>query len=188
MRDVRPLQGPKTRSAWIAVAATVLAVLALAAGANPASASMGGGTADTARSSAPGALAPGWRGVMLRQVNALRAEAGIAPLQPCPSLRRAAQAYATVMASTGTFGHMGPDGTAPWDRMRVQGFRWVAAGENIAAGQRSVDEVMRAWKASPEHQANLLDPRMHQVGFGFATASHGGSTYWVQDFGQGTGC
>ncbi len=180
------MQASGKQSARIALAAAVLALLTMAVGASPAGAAAVGTTADTIRPSAAGSLAPGWRGDMLRAVNALRADAGVAALLPCPSLRRAAQGYASVMASTGTFGHMGPDGTAPWDRMRAQGFRWQAAGENIAAGQRSVDEVMSAWIASPDHHATLLDPRMHQVGFGFATG--GGRTYWVQDFGQGTGC
>jgi uncharacterized protein YkwD len=185
---VTPLRAPGKRSARVALVAIALALLTVAAGATTASAAGVRTSADTVRSAASGSLAPGWRGDMLRRVNALRSDAGVTPLQPCPSLRRAAQGYAGLMASTGAFGHMGPDGTAPWDRMRAQGFQWRVAGENIAAGQRSVDEVMRAWMASPEHHAQLLDPRMHRVGFGFATDGSSGRTYWVQDFGAGTGC
>ena len=135
---------------------------------------------------ATGGADPGWRAEMLRTVNALRAQAGVDPLEPCPSLRRAAQGYARVMAATGTFDHIGPDGTAPWDRMRAQGFQWQAAAENIARGQTSVQSVMQAWVASPGHAANLVDPRMTKVGFGFAPSPRGG--YWVQNFGTGTGC
>ncbi len=167
------LTSARQRTALVALVATLLASLTI--GASPAEAA--------------GDAAPGWRGDMLRMVNALRVEAGVVPLRPCPSLRRAAQDYAVVMASTGRFSHTGPDGSAPWDRMRAQGFQWRAAGENIAAGQRTVREVMGAWIASPDHHATLVDPDLRQVGFGFATDGSGsGRTYWVQDFGRGSGC
>lgn len=138
---------------------------------------------------APMKLPVGWRGEMLAQVNALRASGGVAPLQPCAALRRAAQDYAVVMAQTNAFGHVGPDGAAPWDRMRAKGFAWLAAAENIASGQASIRDVMSEWVESPLHYANLMDPRMKQVGFGFAASSSTGThAYWVQDFGSGTGC
>ena len=142
-----------------------------------------GGTAQAATGGGP---YPGWRADMLHRINALRAQAGVEPLESCPSLRRAAQEYARIMAATGTFDHIGPDGTAPWDRMRAQGFQSRAAAENIAHGQSSVDSVIQAWIDSPSHVANLLDPRMTKVGFGFAPSDNGG--YWVQDFGDGSGC
>jgi uncharacterized protein YkwD len=73
--------------------------------------------------------------------------------------------------------------------MRAKGFAWQAAAENIASGDRSIDDVMRTWVESPLHYANLMDPRMVEVGFGFAADSATGTrTYWVQDFGRGTGC
>ena len=54
------------------------------------------------------AVAPGWRKVMLARMNAVRAAAGVAPLQPCPALRRSAQEYAMLMSSRDHFGHVGP--------------------------------------------------------------------------------
>ena len=93
------------------------------------------------------------------------------------------------MASADTFAHVGPDGTEPWDRMTRQGFVWRVAAENIAAGQSTIDEVMDAWVNSPEHYANLVNPALRQVGFGYAYdtgSTYGG--YWVQNFGRGSGC
>lgn len=182
---------PRALRLALVAAAALVAALGLGSGTShaavqPASPGTSLGPVSVA-GSAPSALAPGWRADMLRRVNDLRAQAGVAALVPCASLRRAAQGYALLMASTGTLGHVGPDGTAPWDRMRAQGFRWQAAAENTGKGQSSVAEVMRTWAASPEHLANLLDPRMRQVGFGLAVGD-GAEAYWVQDFGSGSGC
>lgn len=151
----------------------------------------GGSPARPTRTASTGAetLPTAWRAAMLTQVNALRQDAGLAPLRPCASLRRAAQDYALLMAQTQSLGHFGPDGSAPWDRMRAQGFSWQSAAENLASGQTSIESVLRDWIESPDHLRNLLDPRMQQVGFGFAVdQATDRRTYWVQDFGRGTGC
>ncbi len=48
---------------------------------------------------------------------------------------------------------------------------------------------MRDWIESPEHLSNILNPDMQLVGFGFAVDRDTDErTYWVQDFGRGTGC
>ncbi len=134
-------------------------------------------------------LAPGWRHEMLMRVNAIRAEAGAPALRPCGALRRSAQQYAMVMASTDAYGHVGQDGSEPWNRMTRQGYTWRVAAENIAGGQRSVAEVVEDWVASPDHYANLINPALRHVGFGYSAdpASTYGS-YWVQNFGSGHGC
>jgi uncharacterized protein YkwD len=140
--------------------------------------------------SAPaGSNAAGWRRDILARVNAVRSGAGLAPLRPCLSLQRAAQIQALHMAETNSVRHEGPGGSTPWDRMRAQGFSLQAAAENLASGQTSIEDVMREWVESPLHNQNLLDPNMRQVGFGFAVEPTTGTrTYWVQDFGRGTGC
>ena len=150
---------------------------------------LGGATASMAVDASTGRLPAGWRNEMLSRINAARLDAGIAPLKACASLRRAAQNYAGVLAETNTVSHVGPDGTWPWDRMRAEGFRFHAAAENLATGQTSIEQVLGEWSASPAHLANLMDPRMTQAGFGFASDPHGsGRGYWVQDFGRGAGC
>ncbi len=184
-----------TRSVGIAIASllTILATTLMGAGA--ASAATEQGTTPTATSgpmvvdARTGTLPAGWRQDMLRRVNGVRAAQGLHPLRMCASLRRSAQGYAALMAATNTFGHLGPDGTWPWDRARKQGFSLRAVAENLALGQGSIEQVMREWVASPDHYGNLLDPRMERVGFGFAADPASASrTYWVQDFGRGTGC
>ena len=137
---------------------------------------------------APAAAQTGWRHEMLAAVNEVRAAAGVAPVRPCPALRRAAQAYAALMAADSFVAHEGPDGRAPGDRIRGEGYAWTALAENLAAGQRSIGEVMAAWVASPAHYANLVHPALRHVGFGHASANGGYGAYWVQEFGRGRGC
>jgi uncharacterized protein YkwD len=134
-------------------------------------------------------LAPGWRHEMLARVNAVRASVGVPALHPCGALRRSAQEYAMVMASTSTFGHVGQDGSEPWTRMTRQGYTWRVAAENIAAGQATIEQVVQDWVLSPEHYANLINPSLRHVGFGYSsdpTSTYG--SYWVQNFGSGRGC
>ena len=126
---------------------------------------------------------------MLDAVNSLRRTAGVPPVRLCPALTAAAQDYAQTMASTGHYGHVGVDGSQPWDRMKAHGYTWRGAAENIAAGYSKVPVVMQAWHASEGHYVNLVNPALLHVGFGKATVSDSPmGTYWVQDFAYGGRC
>ena len=135
---------------------------------------------------APG---PGWQRQMLAEVNAVRAAAGIPPLRLCGALGRAARTHAHDLAETAPFGHVGADGRNPGERVREQGYAWRTVGENVAAGQKSVREVMESWVSSDGHLANLLNPGFRHLGV--AVVVDRGSAYgiyWVQDFGRGGSC
>ena len=60
------------------------------------------------------------------------------------------------MAELEFFSHAGPDGAEIGERVNNRNYRWSAVGENIAAGQNSVDEVVDAWLSSPGHCANIM--------------------------------
>jgi uncharacterized protein YkwD len=165
---------PRLRSLGVLIGAVLAAVGMIAV--------LGGAPAQAA-------AGPGWRGEMLAQINAVRAAAGVPPVKPCPALRRSAQQYATVMSTHDHFGHVGPEGSQPVERVMREGYRWRAFAENIAAGQRTVTGVMAAWVASPGHYANLVNPAYRHVGLGHASTDTGSyGDYWVQDFGRGRGC
>ncbi|HEY6532100.1 MAG TPA: CAP domain-containing protein [Acidimicrobiales bacterium] len=129
---------------------------------------------------------PDWQGSMLWAVNKER-EGRAAPLTQCAALTRAAQSYAELMASTGWFAHNSPDGTTPWKRITDQGYSYSTAGENIAAGQPTVYDVMLAWVYSSGHYNNMVKTSFTHVGFGAARSANG-TWYWVQDFGSGGNC
>ncbi len=55
------------------------------------------------------------------------------------------------------------------------------AGENIAAGHYSPENVMNAWMNSPGHKANILTASYRTIGIG--VAKYGNTYHWVQIFG-----
>jgi uncharacterized protein YkwD len=140
-------------------------------------------------SSLPATMPDSWRWEMLDQVNAIRAEVGAESVVMCAALERSAQYYAQLMADKLFFAHVGPDGSTPGDRAQAQSYGSPYVGENIAAGQQNVTEVVTAWRNSPGHYANLVNPRVHHVGFGRAETALGDyHLYWSQEFGVGGSC
>jgi uncharacterized protein YkwD len=116
-------------------------------------------------------------------VNAARATAGCAPLRVNAQLTRAAQAHSADMVKRHYFAHDTPAGVTPWTRIARAGYPRASLAENIAAGQRTADEVVKAWLASPGHRANILNCRFRSVGTGLAKGGSYGY-YWTQDFGS----
>jgi uncharacterized protein YkwD len=104
-------------------------------------------------------------------------------LRASPLLARAASAHARDMADAGTMSHTGRDGSTPAQRVAHAGYAWSAVGENIAAGQRDADSVVKSWLGSPGHCANLMSPDYSETGLGFATNdSSQAGIYWAQVF------
>ena len=116
--------------------------------------------------------------------NAERAKAGCGPLTVNATLTAVAQAHSQDMATNNYFDHNSQDGRTPFDRMTAAGYRYSTAAENIAAGQRTPQDVMTAWMNSPGHRANILNCALKQIGVGYATGSSSQyGVYWTQDFG-----
>lgn len=84
-------------------------------------------------------------------------------------LEAAARARGLDMAANGFFAHSGSDGSNIEARLRRVGYQWCFGAENIAAGQRSLQEVMAAWMASAGHRNNILNRRAEQVGLARVT-------------------
>ncbi|WP_424188648.1 CAP domain-containing protein [Actinokineospora sp. G85] len=79
------------------------------------------------------------------------------------------------MAARAYFSHTSQDGRSFAARITAAGHPSPAA-ENIAKGQRTAADVMRAWMASPGHRAHILNCDHRGMGLGH--------TYWVQNFGR----
>jgi uncharacterized protein YkwD len=118
---------------------------------------------------------------VVRLTNQERVTHGCRPLRVDPILTKVALAHSQDMADHSYFSHDGRNGRTPFERIKVAGYRYSLAGENIAAGQRTPADVVQAWMASPGHRANILNCALLQVGVGFATGGSFG-TYWAQDF------
>ncbi len=131
---------------------------------------------------------------MLSQVNAARSRArncgdqqraAVAPIAWHCTIESAALAHSTDMASLNYFSHTGSDGSSVGDRLTNAGYRWRRAGENIAAGQTSVAQVMAAWLDSPGHCLNIMDADVTEMGAALVeTMDADYSHYWTQNFAQ----
>lgn len=116
---------------------------------------------------------------VVRLVNVERAKHGLAPLTQNWELSRVARYKSQDMKNKGYFSHYSPTYGSPFDMMKKFGFKFYSAGENIAMGQRTPQEVMTAWMNSPGHRANILKADFKEIGVGLA---RDGSMYWTQMF------
>jgi uncharacterized protein YkwD len=113
-------------------------------------------------------------------VNAERAHRGLPALTADTVLARAARLHAEDMAEHGFVSHQGSDGSDPSQRLDRVGYSWTWVGENVAAGQESVDEVVAGWLRSPDHLANVASADAVSAGLAMARSSEGEfGTYWV---------
>lgn len=118
---------------------------------------------------------------MFEALNTYRIANGLQPLYYSQALEKAADDQAQDLWVRGFFSHTNPSGEGPGDRALSAGFCHQYVGENIAAGYATVPQVMDAWKASPGHNANMLDPDFVYVGMGYSFDARG-RKYWAQEF------
>jgi uncharacterized protein YkwD len=118
---------------------------------------------------------------MLDALNLYRLENGLQPLVYSKRLEAAADAYVQDLWDRSFFDHIDPEGRTPGDRAVAVDFCHPYVGENLAAGQTSVQAVMEAWKNSPTHDKNLLEPNYVYVGMGHFVDPNG-RQYWAQEF------
>jgi uncharacterized YkwD family protein len=115
---------------------------------------------------------------VIRLANAERSQIGLPALAENTKLSGVASTKASDMATHNYFSHTSPTYGSPFDMMRSSGIAYTAAGENIAKGQTSPQQVMSSWMNSPGHRQNILDARFTQIGVGFDSRGN----YWVQQF------
>lgn len=116
---------------------------------------------------------------VIRLTNIERVKAGRSPLQYHAGLQRAAMVRAEEI--TRKFSHTRPDGTDSSTALYENGVS-CSCGENIAAGQKTPEAVVRAWMNSPGHKAAILDPDATHIGVGICKSPITGQWLWVQDF------
>ena len=89
-------------------------------------------------------------------VNKERANAGLKPLTVHAKLTTVALDKAKDMSNNNYFSHTSPTHGSPFDMMKAYGISYGYAGENIAKGQRTPQEVMNSWMNSQGHRENIL--------------------------------
>ena len=137
-----------------------------------------------------------WKGAgrdVLEAVNRIRrigAQCGDQRFDPAPalawsdSLGQAALMHSEDMAQHNVFSHTGTDGSMAGERADRAGYTWQFVGENVAAGQGSVDQVVAGWLASREHCFNIMNPDFTEMGAAYSVNSRStAGIYWTQVFG-----
>ncbi|MGG3467201.1 CAP domain-containing protein [Neobacillus pocheonensis] len=110
--------------------------------------------------------------------NAQRSKNGLSALKADNQLSGVAQKKALDMQQNNYFSHTSPTYGSPFDMMRDFGVTYKSAGENIAQGQRTPQEVVTAWMNSPGHRANILSSKFTHIGVGY----EGTGKHWSQMF------
>lgn len=99
-------------------------------------------------------------------------------------LAEAAENHSADMAAQDYFDHIGQDGSSFSDRAIEVGYENVARGENIAAGQPTVESVVDGWLESDGHCANIMRAGHTEMGASGITAVGARySIYWTAVFG-----
>ena len=101
----------------------------------------------------------------------------VGPVTWNDQLYTSALSHAQDMYHNRFFDHYSSKGHDIGQRLDQIGYYWQHAGENLGEGQRTFDEVMKDWKASPSHCEMLMNPKVKEV----AVARY--KKYWVQHFG-----
>ncbi|AMD02372.1 CAP domain-containing protein [Halomonas chromatireducens] len=98
-------------------------------------------------------------------------------------LEEAAEAHSQDMAKNEFFGHTDAEDVGVNERVNDTGYDWMAVGENIAAGQADVAEVIEGWLSSPGHCANIMSDQFTEMGAAVVEAEDSEySPFWTQVF------
>jgi uncharacterized protein YkwD len=116
-----------------------------------------------------------------RLLNAHRARLGLEALSCDLTALKVARAHSQDMCTRSYFSHYTPEGAAPWDRLRRGGGRFSAAGENIAMGYDTAQEVHQGWLGSPGHRQNIERAGWTRAAVGLVSCSNG-YKFWTQMF------
>ena len=111
-------------------------------------------------------------------VNAERAKQGLSALTIDTKVQQAALVRAKESAQS--FSHTRPNGSSFSTALTEAGVSYHTAGENIAYGQSTPQQVMNAWMNSSGHRANILNANYTTIGVGYTVIN--GTAYWAQLF------
>ena len=112
----------------------------------------------------------------------IRADHDLPPLKIAPKLVEAAERHARDMAAHGEMTHEGSDGSTPAGRVSATGYHYLEMAENVAFGQKSVEQVMEGWMGSEHHRVNILGD-FSEIGAAVVKSPEG-RNYWSVSFGR----
>jgi uncharacterized YkwD family protein len=110
--------------------------------------------------------------------NQERAKQGLPALKVDTELSKVAREKSKDMQAKNYFSHTSPTYGSPFDMMKQFGIEYSSAGENIAMGQPSPEEVVKAWMNSDGHRKNIMSSDFTHIGVGYVENGN----YWTQMF------
>ncbi|MFD2680542.1 CAP domain-containing protein [Bacillus seohaeanensis] len=110
--------------------------------------------------------------------NQERAKQGLPALKIDAELSKVAREKSRDMSANNYFSHTSPTYGSPFDMMKQFGIQYKSAGENIAMGQRTPQEVVNAWMNSDGHRKNIMSSKFTHIGVGHVENGN----YWTQQF------
>lgn len=123
---------------------------------------------------------------VVRLVNIERKKRGIHPLSVSNELSKAAAIRADEISRK--YSHTRPDGSSYLTVLKPAGYMHSYVGENIAASEKTPEQVMNSWMNSPGHRDNILNPNYTEIGVGASYALSSKHRiywmHWVQLFGR----
>jgi hypothetical protein len=123
---------------------------------------------------------------LLSMTNQERQNAGVGSLILNDKLSQAADKKAQDMFEYNYWAHNSPTGKTPWVFIKASGYKYVYAGENLARGFTTAQDVIKAWMASPDHKSNMLSSNYQDVGFAVKLGELNGeeTVLIVEEFGN----
>lgn len=118
---------------------------------------------------------------VVRLVNVERQKQGLGKLSLNAKLSNVATLKSQDMINKNYFDHTSPTYGSPFDMMKQFNISYKTAGENIAKGQKTPAEVVKAWMNSQGHRENILNKNYTEIGIGVAKDANG-TLYWTQMF------
>ena len=114
---------------------------------------------------------------IIELTNTLRKSLSLNTLIENPRLDQAAVKKVEDMFINQYFAHVSPENFNLEHFLKLASYtNYIAVGENLAMGYDNAEEAMTAWKNSPTHYSNLVDPNFKEIGVALA-----GGAYKDQD-------
>lgn len=129
----------------------------------------------------PDGSADAYAAQVVKLVNEEREKNGLSPLTVKTNVANAAEVRAKELEAS--FSHTRPNGSDFSTALSTAGVQYRGAGENIAYGQKTPEQVMQGWMNSAGHRANILNESFTSIGVGHYRSA-AGVDYWTQLFVQ----
>ncbi|MBU1036941.1 CAP domain-containing protein [Patescibacteria group bacterium] len=123
---------------------------------------------------------------IIELTNKIRQGLGITLLEEDNLLNQAAYQKTEDMLVDQYFAHVSPSGRQLANWLRAVNYNYKTAGENLAIGFASAEEVVTAWTKSETHYANIIDSDFSEIGVGMTSGNYNNyeTTLVAQFFGK----